>query len=259
MNFENSQSRRILVTTLGQLGFGVQEFLLSPVQFGIPNSRLRYFLVARREWPRPSPTSSLDTDYAAWVAANTQRTEEYLNRGRDAVHTQWPVDKETPVKLTPLASYIDPAANDDPLLVVPEDDILKRKNFEFDIVQASSELTSTFTKAYGSKHLIGAGSLLQTKRLDIVENGFKSPERLLDLGLRFFSPKEVALLHHFPSESPDRRRGPNAVLDFPPETTQRQRLQLLGNSLNVQVVAELLQQVLFLGYNQITPDNNAQR
>ena len=25
-----------------------KEFLLSPVQFGVPNSRLRYFLIARR-------------------------------------------------------------------------------------------------------------------------------------------------------------------------------------------------------------------
>ncbi|KAJ2813987.1 hypothetical protein H4S07_000230, partial [Coemansia furcata] len=123
----------------------------------------------------------------------------------------------------------------------------------FDIVRATSPLTSTFTKAYGSKHLIGSGPLLQTKKLDVVENGFKSPERLLDLGLRFFSPKEVALLHHFPyveggsqSAPEDPHTGvPQYTLSFPASITQRQRLQLLGNSLNVQVVAELLKQVLF--------------
>ncbi|KAJ1653225.1 hypothetical protein GGF44_001988 [Coemansia sp. RSA 1694] len=247
MNFENSRSRTILVTTLGHLGFAVQEFLLSPVQFGIPNNRLRYFLVARREWPRPSSAEAgNEQGEQAWIAANKQRTDEYLQRGRDAMHTQWPVDQATDVELAPLASYIDIKANDDPSLFVPEAYILKRKNLEFDIVRASSELTSTFTKAYGSKHLIGSGSLLQTKRLDVVESGFKSPERLLDLGLRFFSPKEVALLHHFPyAEAGEEdlhgtRTIPKYTLRFPSSITQRQRLQLLGNSLNVQVVAELL-------------------
>ncbi|KAJ2864763.1 hypothetical protein GGH94_002709 [Coemansia aciculifera] len=268
MNFENSRSRTMLVTTLGHLGFKVYEFLLSPVQLGIPNSRLRYFLVARREWPRPPSSSAEDSDeleaYDAWVAANKQRTDEYLQRGRDAVYTQWPIDLATgsvpanaaDIALEPLASYIDLAANDDPLLLVPEVYILKRKSLEFDIVRTSSPSTSTFTKAYGSKHLIGSGSLLQTKRLDVVENGFKSPERLLDLGLRFFSPKEVALLHHFPyvegksqSDAAEDPQGETAVpgytLNFPSSTTQKQRLQLLGNSLNVKVVAELLKQVLF--------------
>ncbi|KAJ2823781.1 hypothetical protein GGI24_003593 [Coemansia furcata] len=245
MNFENSRSRTLLVTTLGHLGFKIDEFLVSPVQIGIPNSRLRYFLAARREWPRPPGDPC-----AAWLADCKQRTDEYLLRGRDAVHTQWPGSAPA---LAPLADYIDVAANDDPSLLVPEKHILKRKNLEFDIVRATSPLTSTFTKAYGFKHLIGSGPLLQTKKLDVVENGFKSPERLLDLGLRFFSPKEVALLHHFPyveggsqSAPEDPHTGvPQYTLSFPASITQRQRLQLLGNSLNVQVVAELLKQVLF--------------
>ncbi len=31
--------------------FQTKEFLLSPIQFGIPNSRLRYFLIAKLETP----------------------------------------------------------------------------------------------------------------------------------------------------------------------------------------------------------------
>ncbi|KAJ3110754.1 tRNA (cytosine-5-)-methyltransferase [Phlyctochytrium bullatum] len=49
------------------------------------------------------------------------------------------------------------------------------------------------------------------------------------LRLRFFSPKEVAKLHGFP-----------AHFDFPSEVTDRQRFQLLGNSLNVKVVEYLV-------------------
>ncbi|KAJ2080846.1 hypothetical protein H4R24_002762 [Coemansia sp. RSA 988] len=120
-------------------------------------------------------------------------------------------------------------------------EVLGKLGFEFDIVQPSSTRTSTFTKAYGSKHLIGSGSLLQTQQMDVVENGFNAPERLLDLGLRFFSPNEVAQLHHFPLET-DKSKY---TLKFPPRITQRQQLQLLGNGLNVYVVAQLLKHLLF--------------
>ncbi|KAJ2156543.1 hypothetical protein GGF46_005120 [Coemansia sp. RSA 552] len=71
MNFENSQSRRLLVEMLGGLGFDIHECLLSPVQFGIPNSRLRYFLVARLRWPAPS-----DGAQGRWAQEAARRTEE---------------------------------------------------------------------------------------------------------------------------------------------------------------------------------------
>ncbi len=47
--FESSNTREHYVTVLGKLGYDYQEFLLSPVQFGIPNSRLRYYLLARKK------------------------------------------------------------------------------------------------------------------------------------------------------------------------------------------------------------------
>ncbi|KAJ1813482.1 hypothetical protein LPJ75_003170 [Coemansia sp. RSA 2598] len=242
MNFENSRSRSMLVEVLGHLGFEIHECLVSPVQFGIPNNRLRYYMAASRKYTRSAE------DNAAW-------TKEYLARGKDAVCTEWPFGpaRQTAVlrPMTPLTEYIDAASNNDRSLMVPEAHILKRKRLEFDIVQATSSQTSTFTKGYGSKHLIGSGSLLQTKNLDVVENGFGSPEKLLDLGLRFFSPKEVSLLHHFPyaddrcKSDAESAQPIRYALRFPADISQGQRLKLLGNSLNVHVVAELIKHVLF--------------
>ena len=46
--FELSNTREHFVTILKRLGYEFQEFLVSPVQFGIPNSRLRFYLLAKR-------------------------------------------------------------------------------------------------------------------------------------------------------------------------------------------------------------------
>ncbi|XP_064634816.1 tRNA (cytosine(38)-C(5))-methyltransferase-like [Lineus longissimus] len=47
--FEVSQARELLVNTMEKCGYDHQEFLLSPLQFGIPNARLRYYFLAKRK------------------------------------------------------------------------------------------------------------------------------------------------------------------------------------------------------------------
>lgn len=46
--FETSQMRDILIKVLADCGFDYQEFVLSPNQFGVPNSRTRYYCLARK-------------------------------------------------------------------------------------------------------------------------------------------------------------------------------------------------------------------
>lgn len=46
--FECSVMRNILVKTLQDNDYEYQEFLLTPAQIGIPNSRLRYYCLARK-------------------------------------------------------------------------------------------------------------------------------------------------------------------------------------------------------------------
>lgn len=47
--FETSVARDKLVECLSELGFDYQEMLLSPIQIGVPNVRLRYYLIAKRK------------------------------------------------------------------------------------------------------------------------------------------------------------------------------------------------------------------
>lgn len=47
--FETSQMRDFLVEVLSYCNFTYQEFILNPLQFGIPNSRTRYYCLAKRK------------------------------------------------------------------------------------------------------------------------------------------------------------------------------------------------------------------
>lgn len=49
--FEKSKMREEFVTSLTSAGFHYQEFFLTPTQIGIPNSRCRYYLIARKNSP----------------------------------------------------------------------------------------------------------------------------------------------------------------------------------------------------------------
>ncbi|OTF69130.1 DNA (cytosine-5)-methyltransferase-like protein, partial [Euroglyphus maynei] len=44
--FETSNAHQLLISTLRDCKYRIREFLLSPDQFGVPNSRLRYYLLA---------------------------------------------------------------------------------------------------------------------------------------------------------------------------------------------------------------------
>ncbi|KAJ3055145.1 C-5 cytosine-specific DNA methylase [Rhizophlyctis rosea] len=80
---------------------------------------------------------------------------------------------------------------------------------------------------------------------------FNDPTSLLDLGLRFFTPTEVARLHGFPIDAIGKGEYLGDVghtkhgFEFPEGLTLGQRWKLLGNSLNVRVVGVLMRDILF--------------
>eukprot|EP00892_Ulva_mutabilis_P011080 jgi/Ulvmu1/8344/UM042_0050.1 len=128
-----------------------------------------------------------------------------------------------------------------------------------DIVTGDLHDANCFTKSY-SKYAKGTGSVVATRNLHVLDSfpdwahreeggapryraGDASAtlddcssaessisERMLQLGLRYFTPREVANLHAFPD-----------TFSFPDHITLKQRYACLGNSLSVEVVASLLE------------------
>ncbi len=221
LNFEVSKCHEKFLAVIQERGYHVHEFLISPQDeyIGIPNTRLRYYLIA--ELTGTASTGPIYHSFADFFAAHSQSKPEDLQNYSEP---------------RMIGEFIR-ECEDDRSFDVPLHYLTEWKDYRHDITQASSRRSSTFTKAYGSKHIIGTGSFLQTKRLDLQ---FEADDRLVlpTLGLRFFSPREVALLHAFPIE------GENAQFAFPPSVNKAQQYKLLGNSMNISVVY-LLFRILF--------------
>lgn len=205
VNFERSSCRNQLVEVLQKIGFSkIAEYLVSPLDLGIPNKRDRYYMAAIRTESGPSAATL------------------------DMRHTLC----DPPAPLQSLLDYLEEGCGCDYL--VPNEYLTSCKNFVYDVVtlEPKPRWCSTFTKAYGSHHVIGTGSMLCCRE----DAGFlqdfnrADPEHLLQGKIRFFTPGEISRLHSFPPE-----------FSFPPTVTKKQRYRLLGNSLNVDVVAAILQ------------------
>ncbi|KAG6934307.1 tRNA aspartic acid methyltransferase 1, partial [Chelydra serpentina] len=272
--FETSSARNKLVETLKKCGFKYQEFLLSPTCLGIPNSRLRYFLIAKLQselfsfqasgqilenFPDQEPKASVKHRVAEGLEKESSFTppkEEHVepNSGSDGSSGQCSQKEEFIFKLETVKEMEKKQNQDSDLSIQMLKDFLEKDGeemsqfflppkallryaFLLDIVTPSCRRSTCFTKGYGH-YVEGTGSVLQTAEDVQLESVFKSIEMLSEeeklmklstLKLRYFTPREIANLHGFPPE-----------FGFPDKITMKQRYRLLGNSLNVHVVAKLI-------------------
>jgi len=209
--FETSSAYQMLAETLSGLGFDSRTFLISPTQLGVPNSRLRCYILARKRLFPEKLSREIITD---------------LNGVADEATSE--PDK--------IVGYLDQTNTDEFLL---DDKCLSKHAEVLDIVTSQSAGSCCFTKSYG-RYAEGTGSVLQqTGDLDDIyrrarEVGDRTcPEYaavLRDLRLRYFTPDEVARLMGFDNS-----------FTFPPDFRENKLhcFRVLGNSLNVKVVSFL--------------------
>jgi len=213
--FELSEARKDYLTVVKQNNFQVCEFLINPVDIGIPNSRLRYYGLARR------------LSHSIWSIPETiQEDFSILQSSIESL--------QNCIKTGKLKHFLEKDVSESYNL---EEKILLKYNKIFDIVTAESEGSCCFTKAYGH-YFEGTGSILQQSGdLDAAyaqanlhpESSANVLTALQPLALRLFTGREIANLLGFTSG-----------FSFPEETTGKQMYRTLGNSLNVNVVAILI-------------------
>lgn len=125
-----SSTRKLLVDTLQRCGYITSEFLLTPLQFGIPNSRLRYYLLAK----------SQSMTFARQASSASAKTVLRYIPGSGEL---WADDGEND-SVAALSEYLDTGFELDALTI--PDRVLEKWGRLFDIVKPSSRRTCCFTR-----------------------------------------------------------------------------------------------------------------
>ncbi|RDD45044.1 tRNA (cytosine(38)-C(5))-methyltransferase [Trichoplax sp. H2] len=208
--FETSAARNALISALKQRNYSYQEFLLTPLQFGIPNSRLRYYIICTRDANLSFPTTE-------------EVMMELPNFGQVS-------------KVRCVSDFMENLTNHSIQSYFLPQSTIERFLKVLDVVKPDSQRSCCFTKSY-FHYAEGTGSVLQITNpildsnlnLKINDTSNDDNQLLQHLKLRYFTPREVANIHCFPVH-----------FNFPENATKKQCYRLLGNSLNVHVASELL-------------------
>ncbi|RAL44259.1 hypothetical protein DM860_015619 [Cuscuta australis] len=250
VGFEKSDTHDKMMEILEKHEFVTQEFILSPLQFGIPYSRPRYYCLAKRKpltfrstkhdnqllwnpgaflWQDENTTFNDDDqsqEYWEELLQHCQPIENFLewkssaNECKSKLFCSLAANNSENADSDDADNGLDSDFSNE--YVVPTS-LVDRWGDAMDIVFPYSKRCCCFTKSY-YRYVKGTGSLLATKQGNI-----KNKASLKDLCLRYFTPREVANLHSFPAD-----------FKFPQHVSLRQRYALFGNSLSVGVVAPLL-------------------
>jgi site-specific DNA-cytosine methylase len=169
VGFEESASCSTLLDTLELVGYSFMQFALSPAQFGIPNERPRYYLIAI--YNNSFKCNNTIQDNNVDIKGGSRGVNS-LNSSRE-LFTKIPgqVTVETP----PLSAYLSEFLTTLELeeLLVPEKLLEKNASWCMDIVTATDRSTSCFTKSY-SKYFKGTGSVLMIPDYTISKNENKN-------------------------------------------------------------------------------------
>lgn len=146
--------------------------------------------------------------------------------------TSLPCLAASQVEVPNISKYLDEKTDNN--LLLPSETLEKRFQV-LDICTIDSTNSMCFTKSY-SRYIEGTGSVFcpmtRSKLDERIAEIDKTPDNLElkeNLKLRFFSPSEISRLMSFPAE-----------FTFPDTINDKQRYKLLGNSINVKVVSELI-------------------
>lgn len=193
--FELSTARKLLIDILTSAGYLYQEFLLSPHQFGIPNSRTRYYLIAKRE-----------ENFCFKVTSDilTDLPDSVSNLCDSSLRYSISVNKSETLQLSRFLQNLSDSEMSQFLL---KSKILDKYCLILDIVRPEDVHSNCFTKGY-SHQIEGTGSVIQTSgsrdyldqiyaQIDKVDGDIKI-EHLTKLKLRFFTPQEISNLMYFP-------------------------------------------------------------
>ena len=208
-------------------GYGWREYLLSPMQLGIPNHRKRYYMIAERDSAR----------------FGCQRGGESI---RDTLPCMSEMNEEAAIRRRPLSDYIDKSMTNKEMeaYLVPDDVLAKPWAKSLPIVSVNDTMSHCFTAAYGRVIHRATGALLLTDMdhpsVEEHPDRIDRDDMLTKLGgggLRKFTPRELLRIFGFMNRDDD-------GYGFPDNISLEHRYKLIGNSVNVVVVSRVVEKLL---------------
>ncbi|KAJ9080706.1 C-5 cytosine-specific DNA methylase [Entomophthora muscae] len=188
------------------------------MHLGIPNSRTRYYFMAKHVSLGPFKDQKLDGQLLRSDMAEDACWKNFCSTN---LHSNF---QATPT----LSDFFGLPMHNLESYRIPKK-IFDKHAMVYDIVHPGANHTCCFTKGYGT-YAQATGSILN---FGSEPNGMKWEDH------RYFTEYEIAQLMGFPISDSNHH-----FLSFPNSTSLRQRYKLLGNSLNVMVVSKLLAYLL---------------
>ncbi|KIO07356.1 hypothetical protein M404DRAFT_408898 [Pisolithus tinctorius Marx 270] len=201
--FQDSETRYHLVSTLKRLGYEIAEFNLTPLQFGIPNSRLRYYLLAK-------------LSHLKFLGCDDSRLNIL-----DHIPSQHPVMVSDRVleKWGRLFDIVLPSGTRSCCFTRGYTQLVERAG---SILQMNEQLDTT---------------MVFDEFLAAQRNGDAQAVQLLGcLRLRYFTPDELLRLFHI--TDPFTTAPFNFI--WPLGVSLKSKYRLIGNSVNVEVIRRLI-------------------
>ncbi|XP_057985628.1 tRNA (cytosine(38)-C(5))-methyltransferase 2 isoform X2 [Hevea brasiliensis] len=212
VGFETSDTHTKMVEILANSDFVTQEFILSPLQFGVPYSRPRYFCLAKRK-PLSFQHKVFDNQLLYSLGPLLGQNVNTVIDGFDQAPENWDkllqscepvenflefknssdqVNAETDFVAIPNVSGDLENIADENLIAMEQyfvpSCLIDRWGSAMDIVYSDSKRCCCFTKSY-YRYVKGTGSLLAT--VQPKDKGKTSS--LKDQGLRYFTPRELCV------------------------------------------------------------------
>ncbi|GFG32815.1 hypothetical protein Cfor_06321 [Coptotermes formosanus] len=245
--FERSEACQQLIQILEDLDFCYQQFILSPSMFSIPNTRHRYYIIAKRRplyfnFPlQPHVMESLPFplhNICSFTVAAYEKMSALNLKHKSLVQGSQMTCEGTCYSLNHILETDKPPEYFEQFSV--PDRVLTKHAWLLDIVGPNSTRSCCFTKAYGH-YVEGTGSVFSPALPHVIASAYEQSrshdpgssgqlELLRGLGIRYFTHREVARLMCFPDQS----------FNLPSDVTIRQAYRLLGNSINVHITALLI-------------------
>uniref|UniRef100_A0A915PSP0 Uncharacterized protein n=1 Tax=Setaria digitata TaxID=48799 RepID=A0A915PSP0_9BILA len=218
--FEMSEAHHLLKETLMKSSYYFEEYIISPTEIGIPNSRPRYYLLAKL------------ITHCVTIPSTSQ------------IANVWPTDNAANIQQKAIDAYLCDEANQDSSLVILHKTVERFGNV-MSFVAPHSLYSSCFTKSY-YRYVAGTGPILLVLSDVIQDNDMNigqlknfvlddNYKNLIHCQFRYFSWREVANLLGFPK-----------TFSKPLDISEKQMYRALGNSINVSGVALLIRHLIKL-------------